>query len=270
MRPALFAMAFVAASAWADAKHPNPFLSQAKAFFASQDGEKCLKRLLQADQKWKHNDKKDRAEIELYGGLCGYLIGETQAAEVSFKNAIKIDPKLNLPPDVGPGIETLWVKATGKAPAGAGTGKDNGKVAAKAPDQTKPPEKQPDNPPPPPPPKKEEPVVARNDTPQKTVLTPEERPQVEQELQPKKKSGRNVVVPVILGAAAIGAATAGIIFGLQAKSLEAQFKDPMTFYMTANTDIAPRARMDALLANILFGSAGALAIAGLCVLLFTG
>jgi len=39
---------------------------------------------------------------------------------VSFKNAIKIDPKTDLPKDLGPGIEQLWAKATGKAPPPAG------------------------------------------------------------------------------------------------------------------------------------------------------
>ncbi|MBL8955183.1 MAG: hypothetical protein JNK82_30680, partial [Myxococcaceae bacterium] len=32
-------------AAWADAKHPNPFLSQAKVFATQGEGDKCLKRL---------------------------------------------------------------------------------------------------------------------------------------------------------------------------------------------------------------------------------
>src|SRR5689334_5125731 len=108
MRRALVLAVFGAAAAWADAKHPNPFLSQAKVFATQGEGDKCLKRLIQAEQKWRYNDKKDRAEIEMYGGICGYLVGETQAAEVSFKNALKIDPKIDLPKDLGPGVEGLW------------------------------------------------------------------------------------------------------------------------------------------------------------------
>src|SRR5438128_9954657 len=116
MRRALFLVAFSAAAvAWADAKHPNPFLSQAKVFATQGEGDKCLKRLIQAEQKWKYNDKRDRSEIEMYGGICGYLVGETQAAEVSFKNAVKIDPAIELPRDLGPGIEGVWAKATGKS-----------------------------------------------------------------------------------------------------------------------------------------------------------
>jgi hypothetical protein len=122
MRRALFLAALCSGTAWADAKHPNPFLSQAKVFATQGEGDKCLKRLIQAEGKWRWNDKKDKAEIELYGGICGYLIGETQAAEVSFKNAVKIDPKLELPKDLGPGIEGLWVKATGKSVPMASSG----------------------------------------------------------------------------------------------------------------------------------------------------
>ena len=110
MRRALVvAAALSATQAWADAKHPNPFLSQAKVFATQGEGDKCLKRLIQAEAKWKWNDKKDRAEIEMYGGICGYLVGETQAAEVSFKNAVKIDPKVELPKDLGPGIENAVI-----------------------------------------------------------------------------------------------------------------------------------------------------------------
>ena len=113
MRSTLLVVTLISSSvALADAKHPNPFLSQSKVFFSQGEGDKCLKRLVQAE-KWKFNDRKDRAEIEMFGGMCVYLQGETQAAEVSFKRAVEYYPKVELPSDATPGIAAAWVKATG-------------------------------------------------------------------------------------------------------------------------------------------------------------
>lgn len=255
-----------ATAAWADAKHPNPFLSQAKAFAQQGEGDKCLKRLLQAEQKWRYNDKKDKAEIELFGGICGYLVGETQAAEVSFKNAVKIDPKVALPSDLGPGIENIWVRATGKTappPTGAPPPPEKkdpnaGKPAVAA---AKPVEKPAEAPPPPPPPMKSDAPVASR------PLEPADAPNLRDDLTPKK--GRAVAVPVVLGVAAVGAGAAGLVLGLQAKAHESQFKSPDTFQSDADK-LGSQARTEALVTNVMFAAAGALAITAIAVLVFTG
>lgn len=254
MRRALWLLGVVVpAVASADAKHPNPFLSQAKVFATQGEGDKCLKRLLQAEQKWKYNDKKDRAEIELYGGICGYLIGETQAAEVSFKNAVKIYPKIELPKDLGPGVEQLWAKATGKAapiastPPPAPAKEDKPKVA-----ETAPPPKKEEAPPPP------APVV-----PQKKAEESDRAAYAETETSTPVASepkGRNIVLPIVFGVGAVGAGVGGLVMGLQAKSHEAQFKSLDTYYSDAQA-FASQARTEALLTNILFAAAGALLIA---------
>jgi hypothetical protein len=251
MRRALWLLGVVVpAVASADAKHPNPFLSQAKVFATQGEGDKCLKRLLQAEQKWKYNDKKDRAEIEMYGGICGYLIGETQAAEVSFKNAVKLYPKIELPKDLGPGIEQLWAKATGKAAPIASTTtpppakEEKPKVAEAAP-----------------PPKKEE----APPPPQKKVDEPKPQPYAETETTTPVASepkGRNIVLPIVFGVGAVGAGVGGLVMGLQAKSHEAQFKSLDTYYSDAQA-FASQARTEALVTNILFAAAGALLIATL-------
>jgi len=260
-------------AALADAKHPNPFLSQAKVFASQGEGDKCLKRLIQAEQKWRWNDKKDRAEIEMYGGICGYLIGETQAAEVSFKNAVKIDPKLELPKDLGPGIEGLWVKATGKAvPLSTG-------ATARKEDPPKKTE--------PPPPAKTEPVVKNEPPPppiapaandRKKELTADQK--LEQQLAAEanaanappaveKKGGRSVVLPVILAIAGVGAGGVGIFMGLQAKQHEAQFKSLDTFYSDAQM-FKSQAQTEALLTNILLPAAGVLIVGALLAFILSG
>ena len=269
MRRALVvAAALVATTAWGDAKHPNPFLSQAKVFATQGEGDKCLKRLIQAEQKWKHNDKKDRAEIELYGGICGYLTGETQAAEVSFKNAVKIDPKLELPKDLGPGIEQLWTKATRKsAPLAAGNPPP---AAAKKEDpkprvaEAAPAPKRDDAPPPPVAPAAQK----------ERKLTPDE--QLDRQLSaeasataPPEAKSRNIVVPVVLGIGAVGAGVGAVILGLQAKSHERQYQSLDTFYSDAQA-IGAQARTEALVTNILFAAAGALLLGALISFLVSG
>jgi hypothetical protein len=269
MRRALCVLAVVtAATAWADKKHPNPFLSQAKAFFTQGDGDKCLKRLLQASDKWKHNDKHDMAEIELYGGMCGYLTGEQQAAEVSFQRALQYDPKIQLPADAGAGIENLWAKVTGK-PVPISSSKPQEKQAEKTPEKqpdrkeakdTKVAQAPPPNEPPPPP----KPYVAEN------KMTPDQQLDAQLNAEASSytpKKSRSFAVPVVLGVGAIGAGIAGIVLGLQAKSLQNEYNDPNTFQMRADSIRGP-AQTDALVTNILFAAAGALLIGTIAILVF--
>lgn len=246
--------------AWADAKHPNPFLSQAKVFATQGEGDKCLKRLIQAEQKWKYNDKRDRAEIEMYGGICGYLVGETQAAEVSFKNAVKIDPKIELPKDLGPGIEGLWAKSTGKVAP----------IASSPPPEKKEPAKKvaeaaPAAAPAPPPPQRVQPRVKEQTADEKldAQISEEARAPV------AESKGRSLVGPVVFGVLGVGAGVSGIVLGLQAKSHEATFKSPDTFYSDAQR-IGAQAKTEALVTNILFAAGGALLIAALVSFLISG
>jgi hypothetical protein len=267
MRRALVLVIVCAAAAQADPKHPNPFLSQAKAFFSQGDGEKCLKRLIQAGEKWKHNDKHDRAEIELYGGMCGYLTGEQQAAEVSFQRALKMDPKITLPPDAGAGIEGLWAKVTGKpVPMSGATAtaekpkKEDAK--AKAGDAAASPKRvsaaddpyasTPNAPPPPPQPYVDPSATARIGT---------------ETQAPQAKQGRSFLVPIIFGVAAVGAGVTGAVLGLQAKGLQATYNSPMTFQSDADA-IRPQAQNQALIANICFAAAGALVLGALALIIF--
>jgi hypothetical protein len=271
MRRALvLAVVGLSAVAWADKKHPNPFLSQAKAFFSQGDGEKCLKRLIQAGDKWKHNDKHDLADIELYGGMCGYLTGEQQAAEVSFQRALKLDPKITLPPDAGAGIEGLWAKVTGKPVPIASSAPPPQEKPKK--DEAKPKQAEPAPPPAPPgPPASEKKSdVARNDAPVDQRLTPAPQDDVrisDEATQPKK--GRNIIVPVVLGVGAVASGVVGIVLGLQAKSLQTQYNDAATFQADADK-IKPQAQTDALVTNILFAAAGALLVGAIAILIFSG
>lgn len=269
-------VALVACVAVANPKHPNPFLSQAKVFFAQGDGEKCLKRAVQAE-KWKFNDKKDKAEMELYGGLCACLTGDTAAAEVSFKRAVKLNPKVALPADINLVMAQTWSKATGKKVKGMPTApvKANAEVATAAPEPT-------------------EPVVAptaastssatettsaaevapvaqarRAPEAKETRLTPDLRddgaPPIVETTTVKK--GKPVVAPVLLGIGALASAGVATYFGLTAKSLNTQFNDPNTFQADADR-IGGQAKTYALITNIGFGLAGAFALSALAVLIF--
>jgi hypothetical protein len=237
--------------------------------FATQgEGDKCLKRLIQAEQKWKFNDKKDRAEIEMYGGICGYLVGETQASEVSFKNAIKIDPKLELPKDLGPGIEGLWAKATGKTTALAASNpppkKDEPPAGKKQPDKVAEA-----------PSAEHETAPPRRDTPPaEKKLTPDEK--LDQQLSDEASApptteakGRSFVAPVVLGILGVGAGVTAAVLGLQAKSHEALFKSPDTFYSDAQS-IGSQAKTEALVTNIMFAAGGALLIAAVIAFVVSG
>jgi hypothetical protein len=122
---------------------------------------------------------------------------------------------------------------------------------------------------PPPPPI----APAAND--RKRELTPDQK--LEQQLAAEassppvvtKSSGRNVVVPVLLGLAGVGAGAAGVFFGLQAKSHEAQFKNLDTLYADAEP-LGRQAQQEALLTNILLPVAGVLVIGALLVFILSG
>jgi hypothetical protein len=83
--------------------------------------------------------------------------------------------------------------------------------------------------------------------------------------EPEKK-GKNLVVPIVLGVAGIGAGISGIFLGLQAKSNEALFKNPDTYYSDAMA-FGRQAQTDALVTNILFAAAGALLIAAIIAII---
>jgi hypothetical protein len=226
MRPLLLASALVAQAAFA-----NPYLNQAKAFQQQLDFEKCLRRLEQASR-WQGNTKAQLAQIELYGGLCEAGLGhETEALE-HFELGFTLDPKLELPPQQGPKITRIFNKAKEKAPPPEET------VEAKpAPPPTPEPKKVEVEPPPPSPP----PAVV---------------------IEPAKTT--HLAPPLIIGAVGLAAVGVGVAFGVLSKSAaDNAHSMPMTAFESDIRSQLASAQTDALIANVLFGVAGAALIAAI-------
>jgi hypothetical protein len=73
----------------------NPYLGQAKVFYQGLDYEKCLQRLDKASR-WKSSTP-EQAEIELYTGLCQYALGNKDELKQHIRDAIQLDPKVQVP-----------------------------------------------------------------------------------------------------------------------------------------------------------------------------
>jgi hypothetical protein len=214
---------------------PNPYLSQAKVLHQGLDFEKCLKRLQQATR-WE-NSNEQLAEIELYSGLCQFGLGHERDANEHFEMGLKIDPKLALPPLVGPKISALFQKAQAK-------------VLPRVASQT--PSAPPPEPPPPPPPKKVE------LTPEPAPAAPVEPVELHQEAP---KHERHVVAPLAVLGVSAAAAVVAIVFGAQAKSYESKANAGM--FESDSITWGATARTDALVANVCWAVAGAALIAAI-------
>jgi hypothetical protein len=229
MRMALLLFA-LPAIALAD-EEPNPYLNQAKTFQQGLDFEKCLKRLEQA-ARW-NNSKAQLAQIELYGGLCELGLGHDTEALDHFELGLALDPTISLPPGLGPKTAALFQKAKAKAP--------------------KPPPQQAELKPPP----KSEPEVAP------TPLPPPPTPPPAAPPPEVERQQLHLVAPLTLAGISAASVIVAAIFGVQANSFQGQSRAAM--YDSEAAALLQTGKTDALIANILFGVAGAAVITALIV-----
>jgi hypothetical protein len=94
MRALLVVALFLPTLALADGQ-ANPYLGQAKVFYQGLDYEKCLQRLDKASR-WKSSTN-EQAEIELFTGLCQYALGNKDELKQHLRDAIQLDPKVQVP-----------------------------------------------------------------------------------------------------------------------------------------------------------------------------
>jgi tetratricopeptide (TPR) repeat protein len=205
------------------ASTPNPYLAEAKTLYGALDFERCLERLDQASKKWTSTPK-ELFEIEVYGGLAHFNLGQVKQATEHFRVAQRIDPAGELPPYSSPKAIDLWVEV-----------------------------KQSLVEPPPPFPDSDLP----DDAPKKTELTPP--PKVEEPSPLAAVQWKRHAAPIALSIVSVAALAIGIGLGISAKSLEAQAN--AAAYESDFVRIGSSASANAFGANVAYGVAAASAIA---------
>jgi hypothetical protein len=228
MRVALLSLWITAGAAVAEPA--NPYLNQAKAFQQQLDFEKCLRRLEQASR-WQGNSKPQLALIELYSGLCEAGLGHETEASEHFELGFTLDPHLELPPQQGPKITALFKKAKDRAPPPS-------------------PEETAEVKPPPPP--------------VKLAPEPPPTPPPAVTIEPAKTTHLAAPVTVlVIGGIALGT---GIAFGALSKSAsDSAHAMAMSVFETDVRAQLQSAQTQALVANVLFGVAGAALITAVVV-----
>lgn len=217
-------------------------LSQAKAFYQALDYERCLKRLKRAGTL--KLSEPERAEVALYQGLCGASLGQSKAARKSFQRALELDPELQLPLGTSPRIVELYEEVGGKRRTRAEDAPAVAAAPAPAPDVPSAPPAEP-------------PAVTPGLKPSAPPAVAE-RPDFLPQARPAK-SGVVRAMPYVLGGASLAVLATGVVFGVQARSSEAEargahFDSDMAAF---NRQAASRART----ANILFVGSGVVAAA---------
>lgn len=231
--PILCCFALGAAPAVLAAERPNPYLSQARVYYLGLEYERCTERLQQATQ-WSSTPE-EQVEIELYAGLCKFDLRQEKAAAEHFRMALRLNPSATLPAGTSPPIRKLFDSIAARMPKPEATA-----VAAPLPST---------------------PVDAPTPEPRSVTLAPADPPPPVKGFDlppPAPARGRSLLLPVTLGGAAVAVGITALVFGLQAKSFEAQSnlarKEIDAF------ELGNAARRDAIVSNVGSGVAGALGV----------
>jgi hypothetical protein len=218
------------------AAKPNPYLAQAKVFFQGGDYKQCLKRVDQA-QKWDSSEA-EQAEVALYSGLCHFQLRQTKEAETDFALALRIDPRLTLPPLTSPKAVSLFESLRPKEEPAATTA-------------TAPPPKEEPRPPPP----AAEPTA-----------TPTPEPHAEPAPAPAVTASSHVpITPFIVAGLGVIAAGVGVFFGVSAVSSDNQAR--MATFQSDAISLRHSAEGSAAAADITYAFAG-VALATAVILFF--
>ncbi len=227
-----------------DPETPNPFVIQAKELYEQLDFEKCMQRIKQASG-WKGSSVRDLRDVELYGALCSFNLGQRAEAAERFKLALRIDEDLELPEFASPKAVKLflYVKRKIRQPTVAPMPDED--LPADAPTPAK--------------------LEAKN-----AAARGEDAG--EKPIQVTSPTGATKYVPaIVLGVGAVAFAGLGVGLGVNAKSLETQAREQRMAMVFESEYLATRsaAQQNAVATNVIFGIAGALAVAALVVVIMT-
>lgn len=219
---------------------PNPFLAQAKELYEQLDFEKCMQRIKQAGG-WKGSSVHDQRDVELYGALCAFNLGQKAEAAERFRLALRIDEDLELPEFASPKAVKLflYVKRKLRQPAV--------------------------------PPMPDEDLPADAPTPSDKASKPEPASQAKADEadQPVEVTSPSLlsrhVAPIMMAVGGVAVGCLGIGLGVNARSLETQAKAAKfeSDYLATRS----AAQGNAVGANVAYGVAGALLVAALVVLI---
>lgn len=221
----------------------NP-LSIARAHYDAFAFDKCVKVL----ERTPGSDlpAKDRAQIELYLGLCRFNLGQDVQAERHFVQSLTIQPDLDLPPLTSPKIEAVWgrvrrqlkldVVAQPTPPSDARSTRDPPRDGGSTAGQTA----------------KSDVTQPRDASADGGVATTPAVPQ------------RSFVVPIVFASVGLAASAFGLIFGIQAR--EQQVAAMEARFQMERILAVERAQQNALLANIAWSVAAGCALVALITL----
>lgn len=113
MSGASLLFAILVAETPATATEGNPYLLQARLLYERVEPAVCLKRLEEATH-W-DNTREVQLEIELFGGLCAYFVGNEKVAAERFEVALRLRLEAELP-SLAPAPRSRHC-STGSAPA---------------------------------------------------------------------------------------------------------------------------------------------------------
>jgi hypothetical protein len=205
------------------------YLGQAKVFYQNLDYEKCLKRLSKARTSATASD--DSASIALYTGLCSAGLNRADEAKAAFVLAGKLNPALELPPGASPKVRELFQAAVPRVePPSA-------------------------------------PVAAAPQPPVEPVLQPKLVPSVAPTSGPPPSA---VTTPIARKAPVLGLVTAGLSlaalgvgigFGVSAQNTAGQAR--MAMFDSDMKTLSDRAISHAIVANVMYISAGVMAVVAL-------
>ena len=237
--PALLLLAALSAGPRAGAAAAgNPYLAQARALYERLEPKACLQRLEQASR-WNNSSAEELVEIEIVAGLCTFFLGSEQAAAERFELALRLSSDARLPPHTSPKIEELFEHVRLRRSREL-------KAAPPAPQQ-----------------------ASNNSVPSEALPPSTAAAPIGKELESSRQAPapvpvrRSLAGPIALGAAAVVAATAGIVLGVMANDFVGKADDAANRLDRGAYDKYSRdAKSYSRAANWCFGGAGATAVVG--------
>lgn len=98
----------------------NPHLQRAMVQIDQLQESDAL-RSLELAHAWPHNTPQDAALVHLYTGLAHAGLADEARAVASFRTALKLEPKLQLPGEQAPRVHQWWRLAGGEEPRSTGS-----------------------------------------------------------------------------------------------------------------------------------------------------